>query len=250
MKLRDVQLSILQIMKDIDAHCKKHNIRYSLAFGSMLGAVRHNGFIPWDDDLDIYMPRNDYNLFLETWNYDSYSIVNSNTDAKYTNTFSKIKRKQDGDAETPFFVDIFPLDKCPRKKIIRKFLQFSGIMMVLMSRRNVPLNTGSLFEKITKFALKMIPAPICLRVWRLMEQFFSRYSDVTTDYDYFSCSILHNVYWFKPADFFDGLLLHQFEDAQFPIVKDYDWYLRKEYGDYMKLPPLEKRVSSHFDNLE
>ncbi len=92
MTLREVQLSVLQILKDIDDHCKKYNIKYSLAFGTLLGAIRHNGFIPWDDDLDIYMPRNDYKRFLETWNYNDYYLVNSNTDVKYTNTFTKVKR--------------------------------------------------------------------------------------------------------------------------------------------------------------
>lgn len=250
MTLREVQLEILKILKDIDAHCKKHNIRYSLAFGSLLGAIRHNGFIPWDDDLDIYMPRDDYNRFLKTWNYESYCIVNLETDPKYTNTFSKVKRKLDANSETPFFVDVFPLDKCPKNKIKRMLLQIAGVVMVLMSRRNVPLSTGSGIEKVVKFFLKMIPAFLCLKIWRLMEKFFSRYSYVTTDFDYFSCSILHNVYWFKPFDFFDGLIEHRFEDALFPIVKDFDWYLHKEYGDYMQLPPEEKRVAPHFDNLE
>ena len=247
MTLREVQLSVLQILKDIDDHCKKYNIKYSLAFGTLLGAIRHNGFIPWDDDLDIYMPRNDYKRFLETWNYNDYYLVNSNTDVKYTNTFTKVKRKQDCDVQTPFFVDVFPLDKCPKKKIQRKILQIDGIILILMSRRNVPLGKGSFLERMTKLFLKMIPAGLCLKIWHTMEEKFSRFSNLTCDFDYFSCSILHNVYWFKPSDFFDKLLLHQFEDSQFPIIKDYDWYLRKEYGDYMQLPPVEKRKPSHLD---
>ena len=122
--------------------------------------------------------------------------------------------------------------------------------MVLMSRRNVPLNTGSAIEKIIKFFLKLIPASVCLKVWRLMEKGFSQYKNVSTDFDFFSCSVLHNVYWFKPADFFDNLQYHKFEDTEFPIIKDFDRYLKKEYGDYMLLPPVEKRVSPHFDNLQ
>ena len=250
MTLREVQLSVLQILKDIDAHCQKYNIRYSLAFGTLLGAIRHNGFIPWDDDLDIYMPRDDYDRFLNTWNYEFYYLVNSESDSGYTNTFTKVKRKQDNRLETPFFVDVFPLDKCPKNKIIRKLLQLEGIIMVLMSRRNVPLNTGSAIEKIIKFFLKLIPASVCLKVWRLMEKGFSQYKNVSTDFDFFSCSVLHNVYWFKPADFFDNLQYHKFEDTEFPIIKDFDRYLKKEYGDYMLLPPVEKRVSPHFDNLQ
>ena len=83
-----------------------------------------------------------------------------------------------------------------------------------------------------------------------MEKGFSQYKNVSTDFDFFSCSVLHNVYWFKPADFFDNLQYHKFEDTEFPIIKDFDRYLKKEYGDYMLLPPVEKRVSPHFDNLQ
>lgn len=249
MTLRDVQLSVLQILKDIDAHCKKNDIKYSLAFGTLLGAIRHNGFIPWDDDLDIYMPRDDYNRFLKTWNYEQYYLVNSDFDVEYTNTFTKVKRKQDSNDKTPFFVDVFPLDKCPKNKFNRKILQLKGVILILMSRRNVPLNTGTLIEKITKLFLKMLPVHFTLFIWRLMEKGFAKYCYLKNDFDFFSCSVLHNVYRFKPADFFDNMQFHQFEDALFPIPKDYDWYLKIEYGDYMQLPPEEKRVSPHFDNL-
>ncbi len=249
MTLREVQLSVLQILKDIDTHCQKNHIKYSLAFGTLLGAIRHNGFIPWDDDLDIYMPRDDYNRFLNTWNYEQYYLDNLQTNPNCTNTFTKVKRVQNRNSETPFFVDVFPLDKCPRHKIARKIQQLYGIILVLMSRRNVPLERGSFVEKIVKIFLKAIPCSLTVKICRIMENKFAKYYKLSNDFDYYSCSILHNVYWFKPADFFENLQYHKFEDAMFPIIKDFDWYLKKEYGDYMQLPPIEKRVSPHFDNL-
>lgn len=250
MTLRDVQLSVLQILKDIDTHCKKYNLKYSLAFGTLLGAIRHNGFIPWDDDLDIYMPRDDYNRFLETWNYSQYYLVNSKTNPKYTNTFTKVKRVKDEISTAPFFVDIFPLEKFPKNRVIRSLLQFKAVNLILLSRRNVPLNTGTMLEKIVKFFLKMIPTCFATRFQSSLEQGISKYSELLDDFDYVCCDVMHDMNRFIPQSFFEHLALHQFEDSLFPIIEDYDWYLKKEYGDYMQLPPIEKRVAPHFDDLQ
>jgi len=250
MTLREVQLSVLQILKDIDAHCRKNNIKYSLAFGTLLGAIRHSGFIPWDDDLDIYMSREDFNRFIETWNYEDYYLDNYITNPKCVNTFTKVKKTANRNAETPFFVDIFPLDKCPKSKIRRKIQQFYGMVFILMTRRNVRLNSGSKVERITKFFLKMIPSFVARKICFLMENKISKYAGLATNFDYFACDVVHDVFRFLPADSLEYLDMHAFEDSQFPIIRKYDSYLKREYGDYMKLPPVEKRVSPHFVNLQ
>lgn len=250
MTLREVQLSVLQILKDIDAHCKTYNIKYSLAFGTLLGAIRHNGFIPWDDDLDIYMPREDYNRFLETWNYEQYYLVNQSTETRYTNTFTKVKRVKDINSKAPFFVDIFPLEKCPKKSFERRLLQLKGACLILLTRKYVPLKTGSLLEKVVKFCLKMTPSFVTSRMISFLEREISKYQNLSSGFDYVCCDVMHDIGRFIPQSVFENLTLHQFEDSLFPIIEDYDWYLKKEYGDYMQLPPIEKRVAPHFDDLQ
>ena len=93
-KLRKLQLTQLEMLKYVDSFCKANGINYSIAYGTLLGAVRHKGFIPWDDDLDICMPRDDYNKFIELWkDTDTYLLQNHNTDNDFSQSFTKIRKK-------------------------------------------------------------------------------------------------------------------------------------------------------------
>ena len=92
--LRKLQLTQLEILKEVDDFCSKNNIRYSIAYGTILGAVRHGGFIPWDDDLDICMPRADYDKFISLWkDTDAYSLQNRDTNLDFTQSFTKIRKR-------------------------------------------------------------------------------------------------------------------------------------------------------------
>ena len=92
-ELRKLQLVQLDILNVIDDFCVKNNIKYSIAYGTILGAVRHGGFIPWDDDLDICMLREDYDKFIELWkDSDEYILQNHNTDRDFTQSFTKIRK--------------------------------------------------------------------------------------------------------------------------------------------------------------
>lgn len=93
-KLKKLQLTQLEMLKYVDSFCKVNGINYSIAYGTVLGAVRHKGFIPWDKDLDICMPRDDYNKFIELWkDTDTYLLQNHNTDNDFLQSFTKIRKK-------------------------------------------------------------------------------------------------------------------------------------------------------------
>ena len=135
----------LDILDAIDRICRRNNLKYSLAYGTLLGAVRHGGFIPWDDDIDIIMPREDYNIFLNAWEKehpDEYILQNKYTEKNFTQNFSKIRKyhstflhsyeEAKKGYHTGIFVDVFPGDKIPTSALARK-IQFANIAINLLN---------------------------------------------------------------------------------------------------------------------
>ena len=128
-RIWNVEIEILDVF---DKVCRDNNLKYSLAYGTLLGAVRHQGFIPWDDDIDVMMPRKDYDRLLEIWNSqvtNEYIIQNYKTDFDYTNNFSKIRKNhttflQSEDEKNKkyhkgLFIDVFPIDRVATNKLGR-----------------------------------------------------------------------------------------------------------------------------------
>ena len=163
--LRRLQLTILEILKDIDSICKENNIEYYIAYGTALGAVRHGGFIPWDDDIDICMTREAYDRFLEVMpnampeKYDLLDIKNTN---KYSMCFAKVSKKgtkfkeKVGTAEgyeQGIFVDVFPLDYAPddekeRKMVAKKAWFYSHMIILREIDKPIIPNEYSLVKKV------------------------------------------------------------------------------------------------------
>ena len=143
-KMWEIEQEILDVIHEV---CCKHNIRYSLAYGTLIGAVRHKGFIPWDDDIDLMMPRADYDKFKEAWfkeNPKGYILMDYHTHPENTNTFMKIVKDnttflQDERAKTlnfhkGIFVDIFPGDNMAPEGIQRKIQYVASALYLLFSR--------------------------------------------------------------------------------------------------------------------
>ena len=143
-KLRRLQLTQLEILEYVDSFCKDNNIKYSLYAGTLLGAVRHQGFIPWDDDLDICMPRNEYDKFIRLWNdneHEKYFLQNKENTPTFTQSFTKIRKKNTNflqeddlgmDYHTGIFIDVFPVDRIPNGKIAKKIFQLRCMVYLLM----------------------------------------------------------------------------------------------------------------------
>ena len=124
-KLKQIQLDML---KDIHAFCVEHDIRYSLAFGTLLGAVRHKGYIPWDDDVDIMMPREDYNRFIRSYGNNIYRIADMSVNPDYGLPFAKvedvltvIEENVEGGSVFGIYIDVFPVDYIPDNMILKHF---------------------------------------------------------------------------------------------------------------------------------
>ena len=249
---------MLSLLLKFAGYCQEHNLRYFLAYGTLLGAVRHKGYIPWDNDIDVWMPRPDYERFRVMAASDPVSPEMSCLDYHETRTFPFLKAIDNRTALREHFlvteenlglyIDIFPLDGLPDDdRKIRKILSKSETYNKLFALANYRFNTGS--SKVIRF-MKNIFYPIlrllsnrwiCERINRLCEDYNFDKSFYVGNivWGYPSKERLQKA-WFEPTE---GI----FEHHNFVIPKGYDSILRTYYGDYMRIPPKEKRVTHYYD---
>lgn len=256
-EVKQVELDALKYLKKI---CKKHNLTYFLCGGTLLGAIRHQGFIPWDDDIDVMLPRKDYMRLLEILEYSSnYDILTPYNDKDYYFFFSKMvdRRtilKENGSPKINKLgvnIDIYPLDGLPLREP-EKFLndirnEFSDFFF---SKMNLYYTSEKPFKKIFK-VLYYLPKYIKLsninwferkmKILMLMEKYDFDISKIVayTLPKYGLKEILGKEVFSKTTNV-------KFEDEYFSAPIGYDKYLSNLYGDYMKLPPESKRKSHHY----
>lgn len=267
--LRKLQLLEVEILQDLDALCKKHEIPYVAFYGTAIGAVRHKGFIPWDDDVDVLMLRDDYERFLEiakTECTDKYEILNAEIDEKYPCCFSKwglkgtwfvgkdVKRLP---CKFRIAVDILPLDAVSdddkaRKKQMREAWFWQKLMMLrqiskpVLSVRGVKRVVIYAACGVIHFGLKLLHiSPKWL---------YKKYKAASLRYHGEKTKEVARLAGTHPGDniyLLDGLFPTQyleFEGIMLPFPQKNDEMLTRCYGDYMQLPPEDERVN-HFPYL-
>lgn len=246
------------ILSDIDTLLRKNGIPYFLDGGSALGAVRHNGFIPWDDDLDICIMPEYYEKFVNVCrtklNKEKYTFEEGEID--WPLPFSKIKLNgtliEEIDAfpseHQGIYIDIF----CPdyaRKNNISKYWQFIfGRIYAACFLSRKPYTPDSLSKKILLSCARQINNYPCIYRWiRTQARPATESIQLAMTWDR-SRSNWKNYFFNK--DLFDSEILMDFEGRKFPVCKGYDEYLRALYGDYMQLPPEEKRIGLHIKKVD
>lgn len=247
----------IDILKYFDKFCKKNDLEYSLSYGTLIGAIRHNGFIPWDDDIDVWMSRKDYDKFIDLYtnskdNNNNYIIVNGKTNPKYYRAMSKLidkrtslKEKVFIDGEIGVFIDIWPLDAVPNNILYRIFYDctFRILNKLLMARiKNVDYLKG--YKKIAHYFFQWINPQVLVNIQDLLLNIINNYEHekvtcYTTMYkkDIINCEDLHNI------------IECRFEGEKFSIFSNYNVILSNIYGDYMKLPPENERIIRHPANI-
>jgi len=255
-KLSAVQSVLLGFLKEVDRICRKHDIKYFLGGGTLLGAVRHKGFIPWDDDADVMMLREDYEKFLSVLpdELPSY-ITDQNTDPCSHFCFTKL-RLDDTILSTEFtarfdglhngvFLDVLAQDKTSDKSFIRKLhmkLTAQLRWLALNKWRKTPMNANN---KLVSFIGDVIKAIMPLKALeRMQNSMMKRYQNKPTHYLYDSMgrNVERGAY---PIEWLGEAVYSDFEDTKLPIPKDWDKYLTYLYGDYTEMIPVSERHVSH-----
>lgn len=245
---------LVKILQAVDNFCREQKLEYSLAYGTLLGAVRHKGFIPWDDDIDIMMPRSDYEIFRREFNHPIFKLISEENANNYIYPFIKVYDdrtiiREQSDLSTPFglYIDVFPIDGMPSNKIIRntyclyfKFLKEMTSIKNMSSIKHRSMVKNSLV-KLLKFIFKPLPDNCIAKIMNNSTRLFT----------YSNHNFVGNIIWesYKIKSFikaeFETYNELKFENLQVKAISDYDNWLKTIYGDYMKLPPEEKRVSRH-----
>ncbi len=244
-----------EILDVIHAFCKKHNLRYSLAYGTLLGAVRHHGFIPWDDDIDLIMPREDYSKLIQLWSQEvpsKYLLLNYYNAQDYTNNFTKIVKDHTTflQSETQrskhyhkgIFVDIFPADRIAPGRITG-VMQYIACAVNLLYTREYTSGTGGLIG-LTERILLGLPKAWHLPLRNFAEKQMCRWNGHANTAYIVPCTIRGCKHYY-PSDSFDKISSVEFNSKSYCAFKDPDKILRTVYGDYMQLPPEEERVWHH-----
>lgn len=254
--LQQLHSVLFEILYEFDRICRKHSIQYFLDSGTALGAVRHGGFIPWDDDIDVGMLRSEYEKFLsvvQTELSDKFVLLSSDSDSSYFKYHVKLVRKNtlfpeggtDNSQHHGIYIDIFPFDKVPedeikRKKVVRKVL----ILRSCIRLKRTNNNKGKLILKILYIFLKLVPL-------RLLEKYqnkvFIKYNDTTSKFVtcYFYKMLVGRDLYF-PISVMNPSVEILFEGHSFMIMNGYIDYLKIMYNNYLQLPPKDKRTF-HFE---
>ena len=253
--LKELHKVEVEILDEIVRICEKHSLKYYLIGGTLLGAIRHNGFIPWDDDLDIVMPRADYDKFCEickTELDEKYYLHNIDTDDKYWLIHAKVRKNNTVfdekniahiDCHKGIFVDIFPLDNAPNmnsKEQLRRTRKIKAISTLIY--RKSKLNIKYSFKsKILASCLFFVSVKTLKKYQlKLMTKFNNEkcdyYINYGSNYDTVKQTMLKSKY--EPS------CEVEFEGKRYKTLGEYKYFLERIYGaDYMQLPPEEKRAT-------
>lgn len=260
----DIQTVSLEILQAVHSFCVQNSIRYSLAYGTLIGAVRHKGFIPWDDDIDIIMPRPDYDRFCHSFNAEKYLLV-SEYDPKCYINYGKVFETKKTACRTlaPFnsyhtggvSIDIFPADAVPdhRDQFITEVKQLYPHWRRQIRYRHSMASLGDIIRTFSnKDIVILLLIKFSLQGKRLLKKENRIIRDTITQRNWESTnhwsqlSFLDDGYkCFLPIEDFSDTIDVEFEGQQFSALKGWDSFLKNLYGNYMELPPVDERTPKH-----
>lgn len=263
LEFHEVQKRALNVLKRLTEICDEQNLKYVLAWGTLIGAVRHKGFIPWDDDIDIMMPRHDYNRLLAYFSEHKeellpYEALTMETRKNYPHMICRISDSRtwldvtnEKNCDMGVFVDIYPMDGLGNSyeeamEIMKKTTPNCSLIFLAARKYYHFGNTKGWKKRLIK-----IPAFIYTHIMG-QKYFVNKVKAIVKNLDYDKSSYIGCAAWatnpkieIMKKDWFKERVKVQFEDNEFYIPKDYDIVLRTTYGDYMQLPPEKDRIHHH-----
>lgn len=253
-ELKKIQLDILEY---IDKVCKENDIEYFINYGTLLGAVRHKGYIPWDDDIDISLHRNEYNKLMDILQKNEngrYKVLNIENSDWYHNNFAVLldttttipdyykKKRQD----TSIFVDIFPIDRFDNIKFIKKINRLNFLKRLSLYKKEHILNNDSKLKDLIRVLLWygcyfISPKYFSYKIEKLTKKYVSK------DGKFEGFTGLGDMKDVMEFGVTKELIALKFEHLIVKAPKNYNIILKNLYGDYMKLPPENERVNHEFE---
>ena len=256
--MEPLQAKCLEMAEYFVQFCKENDLLCYLCGGGAIGTLRHKGFIPWDDDLDFFMPRKDYEILAQLWpqKADSrYQLSKSNENYIDRNLFITIRDtqttcikpyQQDLDIPHGLALDVLPLDYYPANGLSRKKQVIAALVYSLFCAQTIPEKHGGIMKWGSQALLAMIPSKkLRYKIWKKAEAEMTKYTKEESDGITELCS---GPYYMKkkyPISSFEDALWLPFEETVLPIPVGYDAYLKTAFGDYMTPPPVEKQVAHH-----
>jgi len=250
-ELKKVQEIELELLVEFDRICRKHNIIYSIDGGTLLGAVRHGGFIPWDDDADVMIYRSEYEKFLrvvdQELNTDKFYFQDINRTPGYRWGYAKLRRKdtefvrfnqEHMPYEQGIFLDIFVADNVPDNYILRCICNFNSFIYRKIFYSEVGKYAAKGPAKLVYKLLSLIPEQTVKNSYARYVKFRNRKK--TKLVKYLTFPAFNRVYGNK-REWYEDVIDMEFEGVTLKACRDYDGYLKFHFGDYLKLPPVEKR---------
>ena len=261
--LKEIQSLALKLLMQVDEFCKEFQINYFLAYGTLIGAVRHKGFIPWDDDIDIWMKREDYKRMIDIfpkWGKERGLFINAaqTVQKKYNRAHAQIcldntkliAHDRRNDYEEGYFLDIFPLDGTPNNAVLR-WIRLTHLQILKNIATLAAYNCDTKINSMFKTRLIAIIARLFKNVDT--QKVMLNYEAVASQTN---CSTSEYLQILTPGgrrgrnallrrEYFDSVKKMSFETITASVPAGYDQILRVIYGDYMKLPPIDARKPHH-----
>lgn len=247
--IRQLQMKLLEIFTYFKQICEENNLTYWCGGGTMLGAVRHKGFIPWDDDLDVFLPREDYEKLYSIWNRVAdtkrYVLVRTDEQHNYHHTAMNLvdvkttyinRHSENEDIFHGVYIDIIPFEGCPDSKFGRGLQIFHSIMYSVFNAQRLPDNQGKLLKLPVKILLGVVKNPkMRYKVWKWHEVKMARHNFFTAKYVKETISSFKGLFRLYERKLFDTTDT-TFEGITVKIPAGYDHYMKMIYGDYMSIP--------------
>lgn len=256
--LQKLQKTQYAILCDLDEYCRKKGIKYFLYGGTALGAIRHNGFIPWDDDIDVAMTRDQYTKFYNAWHNEpmqGYYFENYQDSTSCQTCHGKIMKEgtlfimegEEGVSEhQEIWIDIFPIDKVSIIKNQRKKTLRLAKWLVLLTRSNVIKKSDPITKQATRRIMRIIPRSLRQKMLnKIVRHLIENCEKMNDNYVWESLSMFSMLNVQFPKESIGNYSEIRFEDSSFMINENYEMMLKVLYGDYMKLPPEEERICKH-----
>lgn len=264
--IKHLQACELLIAKEIKRVCEKNNIRFFMVAGTQLGATRHQGFIPWDDDMDVGMVRTEYEKFTEACKNDlgeNFFFQTWDSDHEYPFSYGKVLLRntrvkeifsEESQAQKGIFVDVFPFDNAPNsreeqeKQAKRIFVLRRAMWLKKGYGKNIKKQSAKQHIKFTISRLVFAFVPYSI-LKNNLTKCLKQYNSNNSQYLFMDSPYTYRKSLMK-CDWIENLTEYEFDGIQMPGVADFNAYLGTLYGDYMKLPPVENRQAHEISEVD